>query len=207
MTDKEYESTLTELMALVDDRIVKYYKEHQELAGEIEYLTQWNLIEDLKEAIKYQHGYFKNKKGEYRFLKGIEVTNDVSNLCRMGFNGEDRGVWVHYCEVDNRRVIYNDVPVSVFTYWLTPTCVDAESLFEPTTKEDFDEQVKKTVNNIISDYNEKRPAQEYLDFLNGWNDLYAKVKSEYNENEEMREAFKNRLTDLDGIEKKEESND
>ena len=41
----------------------------------------------------------------------------------------------------------------------------------------------------------------------GWNDLCDNVRKEYNENEEMREAFKNRLIDLDDTEKKEESND
>lgn len=197
MKDKEFQDALTEIYAITDPRVINYYKEHQDLVGEIRYLTEWKLKEDLEEAVKYKHGYFKNKKGEYRFLKGIEVTNDVSNLCRMGYNGEDHGVWVHYCEVNNKRVIYNDVPVGVFTYWLNPNCVDAESLFEPTTKEDFDEQVKKTVQNIISDYQEKRDAKEYLDFLKGWDDIYEQAKKEYAEDEEMRKVGEQRLLKVD----------
>ena len=195
MKEKEFEKHLTELMILTDQRVIDYFKANKKLVSEIEYLTEGKLKEDLEDAIKFQHGYFKNKKGEYRFLKGIEVTNDVGNLCRMGYNGEDRGVWVHYCELDDRRVIYNDVPVGVFTYWMNPSCVDADSLFEPTTKEDFDEQVKKTINNIISEYQEKRDANEYLDFLNNWDNLCNQVRKEYNENEEMREEGKRRLTE------------
>ena len=204
MTDKEFQERLTEMYVLTDPRVIDYYKQNSELCNEIQYLTQWKLEIDLEAAIKLQHGYFKNKKGEYRFLKGIEVTNDVSNLCRMGFNGEDRGVWVHYCEVDDKHVIYNDVPVHTFTYWMNPNCVDAESLFEPTTKEDFDEQVKKTVQNIISDYQEKRDAKEYLDFLNGWNDLCNQIRKEYTEDEEMRKIGEQRLLKTDGYEIQEE---
>lgn len=197
------EHELTELMVVTDNRVIDYFKAHKEIIDEIEGLTEWKLREDLQEAVQFTHGYFKNKKGEYRYLKGIEVTNDTGNLCRMGYNGEDRGVWVHYCEVDDKHVIYNDVPIGVFTYWLNPSCVSDKDVFVPTTKEDFDQQVQKTVQNIISDYQEKRDAKEYLDFLNGWNGLCDKVRKEYNENEEMREAFKNCLIDLDGNGEKE----
>lgn len=206
MTDKEFEDQLTELMVISDPRIVEYFKAHKEIIKEIEGLTEWKLFEDLQDAINIQHGYFKNDIGEYLYVKGIEVTNDTGNLCRMGYNGEDRGVWVHYCEIDDRRAIYNDVPVTTFTYFMS-NAVEEKKRLKPTTKEEFEQQVQKTIQNFISDYQEKRDINEYYDFMSGWNDLCDKVRKEYNENEEMREAFKNRLIDLDGIEKKEESND
>lgn len=206
MTDKEFEDQLTELMVISDPRIVEYFKAHKEIIKEIEGLTEWKLFEDLQDAINIQHGYFKNDIGEYLYVKGIEVTNDTGNLCRMGYNGEDRGVWVHYCEFDDRRAIYNDVPVTTFTYFMSKA-VEEKKRLKPTTKEEFEQQVQKTIQNFISDYQEKRDINEYYDFMSGWNDLCDKVRKEYNENEEMREAFKNRLIDLDDIEKKEESND
>lgn len=206
MTDKEFEDQLTELMVISDPRIVEYFKAHKEIIKEIEGLTEWKLFEDLQDAINIQHGYFKNDIGEYLYVKGIEVTNDTGNLCRMGYNGEDRGVWVHYCEIDDRRAIYNDIPVTTFTYFMS-NAVEEKKRLKPITKEEFEQQVQKTIQNFISDYQEKRDINEYYDFMSGWNDLCDKVRKEYNENEEMREAFKNRLIDLDGIEKKEESND
>lgn len=206
MTDKEFEDQLTELMVISDPRIVEYFKAHKEIINEIEGLTEWKLFEDLQDAINIQHGYFKNDIGEYLYVKGIEITNDTGNLCRMGYNGEDRGVWVHYCEIDDRRAIYNDMPVTTFTYFMS-NAVEEKKRLKPTTKEEFEQQVQKTIQNFISDYQEKRDINEYYDFMCGWNDLCDKVRKEYNENEEMREAFKNRLIDLDVIEKKEESND
>lgn len=205
MTDKEFEDQLTELMVISDPRIVEYFKAHKEIIKEIEGLTEWKLFEDLQDAINIQHGYFKNDIGEYLYVKGIEVTNDTGNLCRMGYNGEDRGVWVHYCEIDDRRAIYNDIPVTTFTYFMS-NAVEEKKRLKPTTKEEFEQQVQKTIQNFISNYQEKRDINEYYDFMSGWNDLCDKVRKEYNENKEMREAFKNRLIDLDGIEKKEESN-
>lgn len=206
MTDKEFEAQLTELMVISDPRVIEYFKQHNEIVNEIEGLTEWKLFEDLKDAIKILHGYFKNDIGEYLYVKGIEVTNDTSNLCRMGYNGEDRGVWVHYCEITDRRAIYNDIPVTAFTYFMS-NAVEEKKRFKPTTKEDFEQQVQKTIQSFISDYDEKRDVNEYYDFICGWNGLCDKVRKEYNENEEMREAFKNRLIDLDDTEKKEESND
>ena len=143
-----------------------YCFSHNDILKEIGGLTLYKLQEDLKEAVTYNKGYFKNDKGEFRHIKGIEVTNDTSNLCRMGFNGEDRGVWVHYCEVDDKRVIYHDMPINSFLYFLNPFCRTEDEVFKPTTKEEFDEQVKKTISNIISDYTETRPAEEYLEFVN-----------------------------------------
>lgn len=206
MTDKEFEDQLTELMVISDPRIVEYFKAHKEIIKEIEGLTEWKLFEDLQDAINIQHGYFKNDIGEYLYVKGIEITNDTGNLCRMGYNGEDRGVWVHYCEIDDRRAIYNDIPVTTFTYFMS-NAVEEKKRLKPITKEEFEQQVQKTIQNFISDYQEKRDVNEYYGFMCGWNDLCDKVRKEYNENEEMREAFKNRLIDLDDIEKKEESND
>jgi hypothetical protein len=206
MTDKEFEDQLTELMVISDPRIVEYFKAHKEIIKEIEGLTEWKLFEDLQDAINIQHGYFKNDIGEYLYVKGIEITNDTGNLCRMGYNGEDRGVWVHYCEIDDRRAIYNDIPVTTFTYFMS-NAVEEKKRLKPITKEEFEQQVQKTIQNFISDYQEKRDVNEYYDFMCGWNDMCDKVRKEYNENEEMREAFKNRLIDLDDTEKKEESND
>ena len=179
MTDKEFEDQLTELMVISDPRIVEYFKAHKEIIKEIEGLTEWKLFEDLQDAINIQHGYFKNDIGEYLYVKGIEVTNDTGNLCRMGYNGEDRGVWVHYCEIDDRRAIYNDIPVTTFTYFMS-NAVEEKKRLKPTTKEEFEQQVQKTIQNFISDYQEKRDINEYYDFMSGWNDLCDKVRKEYN---------------------------
>ena len=127
-------------------------------------------------------------------MKGIEVTNDTSNLCRMGYNGEDRGVWVHYCEIDDRRAIYNDVPVTTFTYFMSDA-VEEKKRLKPTTKEEFEQQVQKTIQSFISDYQEKRDINEYYDFMTGWDDICNKVRKEYTENKEMWEEGKRRLTE------------
>lgn len=194
MKEKEFEKCLTELMVGTDSRVIEYFKAHKEIIKEIDGLTEWKLFEDLKDAIKIQHGYFKNDIGEYLYVKGIEVTNDTSNLCRMGYNGEDRGVWVHYCEIADRRAIYNDVPVTMFTYFMS-NAVEEKKRLKPTTKEDFEQQVQKTIQSFISDYQEKRDINEYYDFMTGWDDICNKVRKEYTENKEMREEGKRRLTE------------
>lgn len=155
----------------MEEKIKEFFDKNKEIIAEIAGLTTWILEQDLKEALSIEKGYFKNIKGEYLFVKGIEVTNDIGNLGRMGFNGEDRGVWVHYVFLTKDSIIYNNVPIAVFTNQTNPRFNDPDVLMVPTTKEDFEEQFTKTIKNILSDYSEKRDIHEYLNVLNEWEKL------------------------------------
>lgn len=152
-------------------KIKDFLKKYKEIIAEITGLNLWILERDLKDAVSIQKGYFKNKKGEYLFVKGIEVTNDIGNLLRMGYNGEDRGVWVHYVYLTKDSIIYNNIPIASFINQTDPRFNNPDTLMIPTPKEDFEEQLTKTIKNILSDYHEKRDIQEYLGILNEWNQL------------------------------------
>lgn len=155
-------------------KLKAYSDTHEEILNRTSGLTTDILLKDLQDASKYKKGYYKNKKGVYIYVKGIEVTNDLSDLCRMGYNGEDRGVWIHYCMVDDRSINYIDVPVSTFnvTYfnkrWAKP-----DELLCPTTKEEFEAKVKETVNTLCADYTEDISPKEYQKVIKGWCKLYA----------------------------------
>lgn len=153
------------------EKIEQFFDKNKEIIAEIAGLTTKILEQDLKNALSIQKGYFKNKKGEYLFVKGIEVTNDITNLGRMGFNGEDRGVWIHYVSLTNKLILYNDVPIASFVNRTDPRFAEESDLMVPTTKEDFEEQFTKTIKNILSDYSEKRDIHEYLNVLNEWEKL------------------------------------
>ena len=155
----------------MEEKIKEFFDKNKEIIAEIAGLTTWILEQDLKTALSIQKGYFKNKKGEYLFVKGIEVTNNTGDLLRMGFNGEDRGVWVHYVSLTNKVILYNDVPIASFVNRTDPRFVNELDLMVPTTKEDFEEQFTKTIKNILSDYSEKRDIHEYLNVLNEWEKL------------------------------------
>ena len=155
----------------MEERIKNFFDKNKETIAEIVGLTTHILEEDLKTALTIQKGYFKNKKDEYLFVKGIEVTNDTGNLLRMGYNGEDRGVWVHYVSLTKNSIVYNDIPIASFISQTDPRFNRPDVLMVPTTKEDFEEQVMKTIKNILSDYQEKRDIQEYLNVFNEWNQL------------------------------------
>lgn len=155
----------------MEEKIKEFFDKNKEIIAEIAGLTTWILKQDLKTALSIQKGYFKNKKGEYLFVKGIEVTNNTGDLLRMGFNGEDRGVWVHYVSLTNKVILYNDVPIASFVNRTDPRFVNELDLMVPTTKEDFEEQFTKTIKNILSDYSEKRDIHEYLNVLNEWENL------------------------------------
>jgi len=156
--------------------VKEFNQDKKEIMSEIEGLTPHILREHLEEAVKYKKGYYKNNKGQYEYVKGIEVTNDTGNLCRMGFNGEDRGVWIHYCIIDDDSVHQLDCPVFMFTSQFNPRITPKDELMKPTTKEDFDAQVERTVKNLIADYPEKRNPQEYLDYMKGFDKLCENYK-------------------------------
>ena len=163
--------------AEVLERVKNFADEHKDVLKEICGLTQHILIKQLQEACKYNRGYYKNKKGEYIYIKGIEVTNDTSNLLRMGFNGEDNGVWIHYSLVDEKSISYHDIPIFVFTGKFDPAFTHEDELMIPTTKEDFEEAVKRATENILADYNQKREPKEYLDVAIEWGKLVYDVMS------------------------------
>lgn len=165
------------LRFLASDELREFFsdKKNCEIKTELDGLTEWRLREDLDEAKKYRKGYFRNKKGQYIHVKGVEVTNDTSNLCRMGFNGEDRGVWIHYCIVDDRRVQYNDVPVFTFAYFFDPSCSPKDELFVPTTRKKFEEAVERAVSSFIGGYKEKRDPREYISFFEELDKIYEKT--------------------------------
>ena len=163
-------------------RLQAYQDEHGEVLRRTNGLTTSVLIKDLEKAAKYTLGYYKNDLGEYRYVKGIEVTNDLWNLCRMGLNGEDRGVWVHFCELNDRKAGYYDVPIAAFIPKHDPLLTKPEELMKPTTKEDFDAQVERTIRNICAPYPESVDPQAYLDALNSFfalADEFEDIEGEY----------------------------
>jgi len=154
-------------------KLQKFGEDNKEVLAKIAGLSLDRLIEHLKEASKYKNGYYKNRKGEYIHIKGVEVTNDTINLGRMGFNGEDRGVWIHYCLVDDKSVTYIDCPVFMFsgTYFNKAACKPDE-LMHKTTREDFEEKVRNTVETLCGEYKEAVDPKEYLKVTKGWNKLF-----------------------------------
>ena len=155
----------------------RFVKANKEICDEVRGLTPDILEKDLIDAAKFKKGYYKNKDGLYIYVKGIEVTNDTGNLLRMGFNGEDRGVWIHFCEVDDKRVEYMDLPIASFSCsYFNPRWCKPSQLMKPTTKEDFDAQVQKAVGNICADYTEKRDIKEYIDYMKKFDKLEKKYE-------------------------------
>ncbi len=163
---------MEESVVMLMNKLETFISEYKEILDKMSGLTCDKLLSDLQEAVKYQKGYYKNGKGDYIYIKGIEVTNDTGNLSRMGYNGEDRGVWIHYCLVDDRSVTYIDSPISVFS-----GCYFNEALFKPeelmyaTTKEDFEDKVKKVIEILTKDYSENVNPKEYYDVANRYRDL------------------------------------
>ena len=153
------------------EQIDEFKAQNKEVLDEIVGLTYGNLVRDLDEAKNYRKGYYKNKKGVYWYVKGIEVTNETWNLLRMGYNGEDRGVWIHYCEVTDSSVKDLDVPLCAFTSMFNPRFTDEENLMRPTTKSAFTRKVHRVVNRALADYPEKRGVEEYLDVAKKWGEL------------------------------------
>lgn len=155
------------------NKLSAYNDAHKEILNRTSGLTTDILLKDLKDASKYKKGYYKNKKGVYIYVKGIEVTNDLADICRMGYNGEDRGVWIHYCMVDDRSVNYIDVPVSTFNItYFNKSSAKPDELLHRTTKEEFEAKVKETVNTLCADYTEDINPNEYHKIIKGWCKLY-----------------------------------
>lgn len=174
------------------NKLKVYSDAHKEILGKISGLTQDKLLEDLKEASKYEKGYYKNNNGVYIYVKGIEVTNDLFDICRMGFNGEDIGVWIHYCIVDDRSVDYIDTPVSVFeTTYFNKRWAKPNELMHPTTKEDFETKVRETVKTLCADYTEAINPMEYHKVVSGWAQLYDEFEKV------MTSCLKEKIKDRD----------
>ena len=142
----------------------EYDSKYKEVMDEIVGLTGWILEEDLKDAVKYAKGYYKNNKGQYLFIKGIEVTNDTGNLCRMGYNGEDRGVWIHYAFIDEHQIMNNDIPIGMFMFYTNPRCVDDEHVFTPTTKEEFEKKFRQLCWTLHIDADSQLASSDYREF-------------------------------------------
>lgn len=166
---------MEESIVMLMNKLETFISEYKEILNKMSGLTCDKLLSDLQEAVKYQKGYYKNGKGDYIYIKGIEVTNDTGNLSRMGYNGEDRGVWIHYCLVNDRSVTYIDSPISVFSgcYFNKALC-KPEELMHTTTKEDFEYKVKKVIEVLTEDYSENVNPKEYYSVANEWNNLCHK---------------------------------
>ena len=154
------------------DKLKKYVDVNKEIFDKTIGLTTDILLDNLKDAIKYEKGYYKNDNGVYIHIKGIEITNDLTNICRMGYNGEDRGVWIHYCLVDDRSITYIDSPISVFSgCYFDEEVFKSEELMRTTTKEDFEDKVKKVIEILTNDYSENINPKEYYDVVNRYRNL------------------------------------
>ena len=150
---------------------------NSDIYKEIEGLTLHKLLADLHEALIYDKGYYKNNDNEFIYVKGIEVTNDIANISRMGFNGEDKGVWIHYAVLNKKEIYYYDKPVSSFSSFFSACMNSPEKKFYTCTKEEFEEQLKTVISNILSDYEGKRPIKEYFDFVKNLNESYEKFEN------------------------------
>ena len=163
---------MEESVVMLMNKLETFISEYKEILDKISGLTCDKLLSDRQEAVKYQKGYYKNEKGNYIYIKGIEVTNDTWNLSRMGYNGEDRGVWIHYCLVDDRSITYIDSPISVFSgCYFNEEVFKPEELMRTTTKEDFEDKVKKVIEVLTDDYSENINPKEYYDVANEWCNL------------------------------------
>ena len=154
--------------------INKLMDENKEIVNEICGLEIETLYEHLQLAKKYNKGYYKNKDGEYLFVKGIEVTNNTGDLCRMGFNGETRGVWVHYCLISDTECVNTNVPVFTFDSKFDPSLTEPKKLMKSTTKRAFNRKMKSVISKMAKQYESKREVSEYLDFLDKFIELYKK---------------------------------
>lgn len=152
----------------IEKKLAAFSESRKEVASDIKGLMLDKLIEDLQEAVKYKRGYYKNQKGEYLYVKGIEVTNDMS---KTGYNGESRGVLIHYSEVSDTCCEAYSVPLVMFHSKFDPEFTDEKELMKPTTKEDFENKVKSTVEDICSDYQEKRPLDDYIQVVTEYVEL------------------------------------
>ncbi len=141
------------------------YNKHKVILNKISGLMLEPLVEQLKEAVKCKTGYFKNENGVYIYIKGIEVTNDTGNLLRMGMNGEDMGVWIHYTLVDKRSINYIDSPIYSFTIPYFSEIAMSKDKMYPITKEDFDAQVKTVTESFCSPYQDAINPKEYLNVI------------------------------------------
>ena len=167
----EESAVIQELM----NKLEAFRSEHRKILDKMSGLTCDKLLSDLQEAVKYQKGYYKNGKGDYIYIKGIEVTNDTGNLSRMGYNGEDKGVWIHYCLVDDRSVTYIDSPISVFSgCYFNEALSKPKELMHATTKEDFENKVNKVIEVLTEDYSENVNPKEYYNVANEWSNLCHK---------------------------------
>lgn len=169
----------------IADSVVKYYITNKSIIDRMTGLTQEILLTHLKEAINYQKGYYKNGNGVYLYIKGIEVTNDLSNLSRMGYNGEDRGVWVHYCLVDDKSVTYLDTPITTFNAnWFNKKFCKKKELMHPITKDEFEDKVKTTVETLCADYDGAIDPEKYHEVAKTWIALMNKFLNFETEKEE-----------------------
>ena len=157
--------------------IKKLMDENKEIVNEICGLEIETLYEHLQLAKKYNKGYYKNKDGEYIFVKGIEVTNNTGDLCRMGFNGETRGVWIHYCIISDILCVNTNEPIYVFDSKFNPYFTEPKKLMKPTTKRAFNMKMKSVISKMAKPYESKREVSEYLDFLDKFVKLYEKEDS------------------------------
>lgn len=156
-------------------KLKSYASEHEDILKLADGLSTDKLLTDLKEAMKYHKGYYANSRSVFIYVKGIEMTNDVADLCRMGFNGEDRGIWIHYCIIDGRSVSYVDVPISSFVvnYFDRRYCKKDE-LMHPITKEEFEGKVRDTINVICSDYEKAIDVNECYKVIKKFEELWHK---------------------------------
>lgn len=145
------------------DELNAHVQKHRCIYDDIKHLTSSRLNEDLKAAKKYEHGYFKNDKGVYIYVKGFEV-DGTCNLLRGGYNAEDHGVYVHYAYVDEHTCSTRDIPMcafeSLFSQWQ-----DKADRFYRTSKECFDNAVKTFVDKVTEPYKERHSIKEYIDFI------------------------------------------
>lgn len=161
-----------------EDKFRRFVDKNSDIVNRIDGLDQVRLAKDLKLASKFKCGYYKNKAGTFIHVKGIEVTNDTGDLLRMGFNGEDKGVWVHYCIVDDTSIINTSKPVNTFSCYFSKDWNTRTGVMRKVTKEEFDKKVEEVTRSINSDYESAIDPNEYLKVVRKFNKLLDDVLDE-----------------------------
>lgn len=119
----------------IEDKLEQLRKDNADIFECTSKLTISKLIDDLEDAVKFRKGYYKNAKGSYFYIRGVEIDGSCS-LLRGGMNAEDRGVYVHFTEVSKTQLYAGDMNIVQLAYLMAP--MNTEDKLEPATEQEFD---------------------------------------------------------------------
>ena len=153
----------------------KFIADNKAIYDNIKYLTISVLHEKLKFAKSIKCGYFKNDDGSYLYIKGIEVYGDVGDLCRMGYNGEDRGVFAHYVTIDANGMTIHNEDVGRLQYYMSSAVADNLRYYK-CDKAEFDAMVASMVHSIHTVPDACTDIDNYIQFVDKYTELSKQIK-------------------------------